>query len=200
MRLFILLLPILLLARDNPFFLPTKKISPVQAPQEKIIAVQKSQDKSQEAEQKSSEFSYSSLSTQKATSSSNKKLEDVFLPQQHSSQPPKAIKPSTIKEVTLPKVLLHFENNALLIVSKDRVKRRFFTQNPHKIVLDFYAKRSFPTKRVDLAMPHFRNVAIGAHRGYYRVAVELQDCQKNGFKKLDKGYLFYCEERNKEAN
>ena len=206
MRLFIFLLPLILFARENPFFLPNERVSPVAAPQEKRITVKHAKesvkpDKNATTPPKVAKASEENVTSKQiaAGTGSHKKLEEMFLPKpKPKPKPPvpqqKPAKPSIVKEVQFSKVLLHFENNALMIVSKDRLKRRFFTQSPHKLVLDFYARRSFPTKRIALGMPHFKEVAIGAHPGYYRMAIELQDCAKNSFKRLEKGYLFYCEE------
>lgn len=87
------------------------------------------------------------------------------------------ITPKTTKQSKKIKALnfisFEIENNILKIYTKDRVLRDFAITAPSKIVIDFNSNRSFNTKIVPTNMAIFKDIAIGNHKGFYRVAIEL---------------------------
>jgi len=70
-------------------------------------------------------------------------------------------------------VAFYTREDGIAIRTSDPVKRVFTIDNPKKIVFDFAKGRDFPTKVIRLSHPNFKNIAIGAHKRFYRVAIEI---------------------------
>jgi hypothetical protein len=75
------------------------------------------------------------------------------------------------------------------ILTKDKKVRDFALPNPNKIVVDFVARDVFSPKSIKLKdKKYFKNIAIGAHRDFYRVAIELNGKYIYDLSKIDDGY------------
>lgn len=70
-------------------------------------------------------------------------------------------------------VKFKFTPKTAILNTKDELIRHFLLPKPYKIVLDFKAKNSFYTKTLKINKPPFKEVTMGSHRSYYRVAILL---------------------------
>ena len=78
----------------------------------------------------------------------------------------------------------------IFLKTKDGLIRNFTIENPKKVVLDFKSNRSFKTKRAKIKNNQcIDEIALGAHKGYYRIALTFKkDCsyklskEKGGYK------------------
>ncbi len=78
----------------------------------------------------------------------------------------------------------------IFLKTKDGLIKNFTIENPKKIVLDFKSNRSFKTKRAKLKNNQcIDEIALGAHKGYYRIALTFKkECdyklskEKGGYK------------------
>jgi hypothetical protein len=75
-------------------------------------------------------------------------------------------------------VKFKIEGNKLNIETKNRLKKAFILEEEKKAVYDFYYKKSFDTKVKDLENDYFKQIAIGSHKGFYRVVIKAKkDCR-----------------------
>jgi hypothetical protein len=75
------------------------------------------------------------------------------------------------------------------LLTKDRKVRDFALPSPSKIVVDFVARDVFSPQTIKLKYKkYFKNVAFGAHRDFYRVAIELNGKYIYDLSKIDDGY------------
>jgi hypothetical protein len=75
------------------------------------------------------------------------------------------------------------------ILTKDKKIRDFALPNPNKIVVDFKPRDVFSPKLVKMKYKkYFKNIALGAHRDFYRVAIELNGKYIYDISKIDDGY------------
>ena len=70
-------------------------------------------------------------------------------------------------------VALYEEGKKLSIKTPYKLKRAFSVDNPKKAVFDFAPRSSFASRRVRLQDPSFKSVVVGAHKNYWRVAIEV---------------------------
>ncbi len=81
-------------------------------------------------------------------------------------------------------------NDKKLHVTTDDVKiRDFLITNPYKIVLDFKRELAFTTKKFNLTTNKFKDITIGKHDGYYRVAILLDGQYKYTLQKINNGFI-----------
>jgi len=87
------------------------------------------------------------------------------------------IAPKTTKQNERIKALdfisFEIDNNILKIHTQDKMLRDFSITAPSKIVIDFNSNRAFSTKTIPTGAAIFKDIAIGNHKGFYRVAIEL---------------------------
>ncbi|WP_281951603.1 AMIN domain-containing protein [Nitrosophilus kaiyonis] len=95
-----------------------------------------------------------------------------------------------IAKVEIPKIKpfkwisIELSDNYIVFLTNDKIKKIFSISNPEKIVLDFKAKRSFPTKKIEnLDNKIVENIILGSHKNYYRVAIKLKRKVKYKIKK-----------------
>lgn len=79
--------------------------------------------------------------------------------------------------------------NRVMLKTKDLKIRNFVTTNPDKIIIDL--DRDIPnSKKFDIANDSFfKEIAIGRHDKYYRVAMKLDGKYRHSITKVDSGYL-----------
>lgn len=73
-----------------------------------------------------------------------------------------------------------FSGGQIKIETQDRLKKDFALQNPGRIILDFTSEADFPSRKRSISTAPFRTVRLGAHKGYYRVVIELE--KRSGYK------------------
>jgi len=81
--------------------------------------------------------------------------------------------------------------NQIKIITKDKLLRDFLLIKPHRIVCDF--KRDIDIRSYITKLPKglvFKRIRIGAHKGYYRVVVELDGYYTYRLKKENSAYIF----------
>lgn len=79
-------------------------------------------------------------------------------------------------------------DNILKIHTKDKLLRDFAITDPSKIVIDLKANRNFNTRFINTDTKIFKEIVIGEHRGFYRVAIELDGLYRYSLKYTDYGY------------
>ena len=100
------------------------------------------------------------------------------------------VKPRTdILEEDMPtktKVLLDFikveyNDNKLIIHTKDVVSKKFNIDKENKLIIDYTARKNFYTKREDLDSLNFKKIAVGNHKKekFYRVVILLSQNPSN---------------------
>jgi len=84
---------------------------------------------------------------------------------------------------------LYSSGKKLKLVTGDEMIRNFLIVNPHKIVIDFKKETDIKSYIYEIPKNIFKEVRIGNHDGYYRVAIELDGLYRYDFKKISDGYL-----------
>ncbi len=80
-----------------------------------------------------------------------------------------------MRETILPFFKVIYTNNKITLDTKYTVLRKFSIDDENKIVIDYRAKKSFYTKRLDLNSKNFTKIALGNHKKgrYFRVVLKL---------------------------
>ena len=70
---------------------------------------------------------------------------------------------------------IEYNDNKLIIHTKDAVSKKFALEKENKIIIDYKAKKNFYTKREDLESLNFKKIAVGNHKEekFYRVVILL---------------------------
>jgi len=87
-------------------------------------------------------------------------------------------------------IAFYTDGKRMKIQTKDKLLRSFFLVRPHRIVCDFKREtdlRSYVKKAK--AANVFKKIAVGTHKGYYRVVIELDGAYRYTIKKDSEGYL-----------
>ena len=74
------------------------------------------------------------------------------------------------------------------IETKDRLKQHFAIKNPTRLILNFASDTDFPTRKQALVIAPFREIRVGAHKGYYSVVIELDTPVRYKVKTAENGY------------
>ena len=82
-------------------------------------------------------------------------------------------------------VALYEDGQSLYLKTTDRLKRAFMVEGPKKGVFDFAKRRAFKSRTLRLQSPHFKSVAIGAHKNYWRIAIEVDPSCRLKIKKKE---------------
>ena len=209
LKIYLLLLSISLLARENPFFplnseldipLTTNKI--MKAPMLKRATLTLP---STARELQSVTVKYKNLDG----SIDEKKIDidnsidwhlPIFVSQNYSleaelqankSQGNNKKKIKKFKKLASLKFISFYVNaQSMKIQTKDKMLRSFFLVKPHRIVCDF--KRETDLRSFEKKSPKnniFKKINIGTHSGYYRVVIELDGHYKHLIKKTMSGYI-----------
>lgn len=120
--------------------------------------------------------------TQAQTITQQDSAEDAVQTQEKTNlQKPVELAFEDIISFTLADKMLH-------VKTTDTKIRDFLVTNPYKIVLDFRKELSFYTKTFKLDTMQYRDITIGKHDGYYRVAIELDGQYLYTLSKEPEGY------------
>ena len=165
----LLLLPIMLLARENPFAsaTDTKQTSTT------VIDAQKTLPK------QTSKVRQSRIDNEKDTAqqSSKPKVHPQHLVNIDQKVTTAKIHPQRKlgkKEIlNFAKARFIFRENSAYIETKDKMIRHFSIANPPSIVIDFRGASDFASKRKALRTKPFTKLEMGAHGNRYRVVLRL---------------------------
>ncbi|MAD43010.1 MAG: hypothetical protein CL623_11565 [Arcobacter sp.] len=87
---------------------------------------------------------------------------------------------------TKTKVLLNFikveyNDNKLILHTKDLVSKKFNIDKENKLIIDYKARKNFYTKRENLDSKNFKKIAVGNHKEekFYRVVILLSKNSSN---------------------
>ena len=90
-------------------------------------------------------------------------------------------------------VSFDIDDKTINIDVKDELIRDFALAEPTKIVLDFKRDANFYSKNIDTGVAFYKNIAIGNHDKYYRVAIELDGKYRYKLEKTEDGYRITLE-------
>lgn len=202
---FLLLLPFVLFARENPFFpaegeveMPfSSNISQELVPLKRATLTLPSTARTIEK----MSITYKNLDGSIVTKSIqlNNSIDwhlPLFLSQNYGSSSektnPEIQKNEKFKKLTsLAYVSLYAKKREIKLETQDELIRNFLLPKPHRIVCDFKREieiRSFTkTFSKSAVVKKFR---VGNHDGYYRVVIELDGYYRYELEKIDSGYLF----------
>lgn len=93
----------------------------------------------------------------------------------------------------LPFIAFMIENRTLLVKNSHPIIRDFALAEPSKVVMDFERKSNFYSKTIPTGMDYFKEIAVGNHDGYYRVAILLDGQYRYRLEKTDEGYRLILE-------
>lgn len=202
---FLLLLPFVLFARENPFFpaegeveMPfSSNISQELVPLKRATLTLPSTARTIEK----MSITYKNLDGSIVTKSIqlNNSIDwhlPLFLSQNYGSSSektnPEIQKNEKFKKLaSLKYVSLYAKKREIKLETQDELIRNFLLPKPHRIVCDFKREieiRSFTkTFSKSAVVKKFR---VGNHDGYYRVVIELDGYYRYELEKTDSGYLF----------
>ena len=204
--LFILLIPIFLFSRENPFFpadnaedipLTTNQIENIEPLKRATIKLPSTARTIESVTVK-----YKNLDG----SISSKKIQlhnsidwhlPLFISQNYDASPERTLykkreKVAKYKKIaSLDFISFYADGKKLKVVTEDKMLRNFLLVKPHRIVCDFQRDTDFGSfvKRVS-APSLFKKIRIGTHSGYYRVVIELDGYYQYKVKKSSSGYIF----------
>ena len=202
---FLLIIPFLLFARENPFFpvddAPDIPFTLNQLDNAKPLKRATIKLPSTARTIESITVEYKNLDGSIAT----KKIQlhnaidwhlPLFISQNYASSPQnshinKKEKSNYKKIASLAFISFYRDAKKLKIITKDKMLRSFLLVKPHRIVCDFKRDTNFGSFIKNIPNPSlFKKIRIGTHRGYYRVVVELDGYYQYKLKKIPSGYLF----------
>lgn len=99
-----------------------------------------------------------------------------------------AVAPQT-EIINFQQVRFLFSDRQIKIETKDRLKKDFALRDPARIILDFATVVDFPSRKRSLGIPPFSALRLGAHKGYYRVVIELEKASGYKIKPYKYGYI-----------
>ena len=99
----------------------------------------------------------------------------------------KKIEPKLLKPFKFLSILI--DKNKLLLKTKDSMIRELFFAKPYKIAIDLKRDVSFYTKIIRLKNLPFIKIVIGNHKKFYRVVMQLDGKYRYKIKKNSNGYL-----------
>jgi hypothetical protein len=208
----LLLLPLVLFGRENPFFpvdsaqdIPftsnqIQKVSPLQRASITLPSTARTLERVT-VEYKNLD---GSLATKKIKLHNSVDWHlPIFISQNYGASPEKSTAVKRVQRQTgvkkvhykkiasLPFISFYASGTKLKVLTKDKMLRNFLLVKPHRIVCDFqrvtdigsYVKKS---KKPSL----FKKIRVGTHKGYYRVVIELDGYYQYKVKKLKEGYFF----------
>jgi len=208
----LLLLPLVLFGRENPFF-------PVDSAQDVSFTSNQVQ-KAAPLQRASITLPSTARTLERVTveyknldgSLATKKIElnnsvdwhlPIFISQNYGASPEKPVavkraqKQTSVKKAhykkiaSLPFISFYALGVKLKVLTKDKMLRDFLLVKPHRIVCDFQRETDIGSYIKNLKKPSlFKKIRIGTHKGYYRVVIELDGYYQYKVKKLKEGYLF----------
>ena len=94
-----------------------------------------------------------------------------------------------LKTLNYQNIRLLFREGSVYVETKDKILKHFSLKKPSSIVIDFKSKSDFASKRDLVGKGGFRKVEIGAHGSSYRVVFRLDKRSKYRVEKKRYGYL-----------
>ena len=88
----------------------------------------------------------------------------------------------------LPFLALRFHDKSVDILTHDPKIRLFHVIDPFKIVIDFKRQAHFLSRHKKIDTPPFKQVDVGNHEGYYRLALTLDGPYRYTLTKTANGY------------
>jgi hypothetical protein len=161
------LLPLLLVARENPFT-PVEIIKSDEAPETIVVDKEAVVSESEETVAVPVEIEDVSDKESATVSSKDERGKEV---------------------VNYAKVRFVFRENSAYIETKDKVLKHFAIANPPSIVVDLSSKSDFASKRRELTTRPFKKVEMGAHGDRYRVVLRLDKPHSYSLEKRRYGQL-----------
>lgn len=94
------------------------------------------------------------------------------------------------KEIaSLPFIKFKIYKNEIILVTKDKMLRKFLLVKPQRIVCDFKRETSIRSYIKKIQNENVTQIKVGTHKGYYRVVIELDGnyrykvaSEKNGYR------------------
>ncbi len=82
---------------------------------------------------------------------------------------------TTKTKVLLDFIKVEYNDNKLIIHTKDAISKKFNIDKENKLIIDYKARKNFYTKREDLDSLNFKKIAVGNHKKekFYRVVILL---------------------------
>jgi hypothetical protein len=163
------LLALPLIARENPFI-------PVEMPEENpsVASSEKIRSAKPDTQKKA-------VSVQKTSATAMSKTDG-----------PSEERPSQV--ANFQNIRLVFSEGEVRIETKDALLKDFTIPKPPCIVLDFKSDADFPTRKRELSVAPFREVRMGIHKGFYRVALETEAPVEYTMKPFRYGYILTLRE------
>jgi len=208
---FLFFIPLLLIARENPFFpVDNEQDIPLTTNQVDIVPPLKRVSVKLPSTARTVEritVEYKNLDGSIAT----KKIElhngidwhlPLFISQNYNDTTTKKVKNNSFKErrksssrykkIASLKFISFYENGKKLkILTKDKMLRSFLLVKPHRIVCDFKRQTDFGVYMKKVASSSlFKKIRLGTHKGYYRVVIELDGYYRYKIKKTASGYIY----------
>ncbi|QOP40309.1 AMIN domain-containing protein [Sulfurimonas marina] len=91
--------------------------------------------------------------------------------------------------VSLPFIKFKIYKNEIILVTKDKMLRKFLLVKPQRIVCDFKRETSIRSYVKKIHNEDVTQIKVGTHKGYYRVVIELDGnyrykvtSEKNGYR------------------
>jgi hypothetical protein len=88
---------------------------------------------------------------------------------------------ATKTKILLDFIKVEYNDNKLILHTKDLVSKKFNIDKENKLIIDYKAKKNFYTKREDLDSKNFKKIAVGNHKEekFYRVVILLSKKPSN---------------------
>lgn len=82
---------------------------------------------------------------------------------------------NTKTKILLDFIKVEYNDNKLILHTKDLVSKKFTIDKENKLIIDYKAKKNFYTKRENLDSKNFKKIAVGNHKEerFYRVVILL---------------------------
>ena len=90
----------------------------------------------------------------------------------------------------LPFIVFSVDKKEIVLQTKDEMLRSFLLVRPHRIVCDFKRDIDMRSFEKRVAKSDLVKIRVGAHRGYYRVVLELDGSYRYKLKKVKEGYAY----------
>jgi len=203
---FLFLIPLLLTARENPFFpvnneqdipLTTNQIEKTPPLNRATIKLPSTARTIETVIVKYKNLDGSISTKQIQLNNSIDWHLPLFISQNYCEKSKKATSHQTKKNLKYTKVLalpfisFYASGKNIKIVTQDKLLRNFLLVKPHRIVCDFKRQTEIGSYIKKISLPsYFKKIRIGTHKGYYRVVIELDGYYRYKLQKTGSGYLF----------
>ena len=112
-------------------------------------------------------------------------------PSIHKKKRKTAKKTEYKKVASLPFITFYVNQKKLKVKTNDKLLRDFLLVKPHRIVCDFQRDTDIRSYIKDIDKgTYFKKIRVGTHKGYYRVVIELDGHYQYKIKKTTSAYIF----------